>query len=118
MTNHDVEQFSDIGEAYDRPVKTLSAGMKGRVGFGFATSLDPDILLIDEVLGVGDPIFKAKAMDRLRKMIDRAGIVLLSTHSVGLVKELCSRCIVLNDGIIVHDGDVHNGIVAYLGDRN
>lgn len=118
LTNHDVEQFSDIGEAYDRPVKTLSAGMKGRVGFGFATSLDPDILLIDEVLGVGDPIFKAKAMNRLRRMIDRAGIVLLSTHSVGLVKELCSRCIVLNDGIIVHDGDVHNGIDAYLGDRN
>ena len=118
LTNQDVERFSDIGEAYDRPVKTLSAGMKGRVGFGFATSLDPDILLIDEVLGVGDPVFKAKAMDRLRKMIDRSGIVLLSTHSVGLVKELCSRCIVLNDGIIVHDGDVHTGIDSYLKDRS
>ena len=62
VTNQDVEDFSDIGSAYDRPVKTLSGGMRGRVGFGFATSLDPDILLIDEVLGVGDPSFKAKAM--------------------------------------------------------
>ena len=56
-----VEEFSDIGEAFDRPIRTLSGGMRGRVGFGFATSLEPQILLIDEVLGVGDPSFKAKA---------------------------------------------------------
>jgi ABC-type polysaccharide/polyol phosphate transport system ATPase subunit len=115
LTNKNVERFSEIGEAYDRPVKTLSAGMKGRVGFGFATSLNPDILLIDEVLGVGDPVFKAKAMKRMREMIGRSGIVLLSTHSVGLVKELCSRCIVLNEGSVIHDGGVKAGIQLYLG---
>ena len=116
-TNQYVEEFSDIGEAYDRPIKTLSAGMRGRVGFGFATSLDPDILLIDEVLGVGDPKFKAKAMMRLKEMISRSGIVLMSTHSVGLVKELASRCIILDEGEITHDGDVQIGIDLYAGGR-
>lgn len=110
----DVESFSDIGDAFDRPVRTLSSGMRGRVGFGFATSLNPDILLIDEVLGVGDPSFKAKAMDRLRGMISRSGIVLMSTHSVGLVKELASRCIVLKEGRIIHDGGVKEGIDLYM----
>lgn len=113
-TNQYVEEFSDIGEAYDRPIKTLSAGMRGRVGFGFATSLDPDILLIDEVLGVGDPKFKAKAMMRLKELISRSGIVVMSTHSVGLVKELASRCIILEKGKITHDGDVQVGINLYL----
>jgi ABC-type polysaccharide/polyol phosphate transport system ATPase subunit len=112
-TNEDVEKFSDIGAAYDRPVKTLSGGMRGRVGFGFATSLNPDILLIDEVLGVGDPSFKAKAMDRLKEMMRRSGIVVLSTHSVGLVKELATRCIILQGGSILHDGDVQIGIKLY-----
>jgi len=113
----DVESFSDIGDAFDRPVRTLSSGMRGRVGFGFATSLSPDILLIDEVLGVGDPSFKAKAMDRLREMISRSGIVLMSTHSVGLVKELASRCIVLEKGSITHDGDVQEGINLYINNK-
>ena len=114
LTNNEVESFSDIGEAYDRPMKNLSGGMRGRVGFGFATSLNPKILLIDEVLGVGDPSFKAKAMDRLRLMIKRSGIVVMSTHSVGIVKELASRCIILEKGKITHDGDVQVGINLYL----
>ena len=116
-TNHDVEAFSDIGQAYDRPVKTLSGGMRGRVGFGFATSLNPDILLIDEVLGVGDPTFKSKAMARLREMISRSGIVVMSTHSIGLVKELATRCIILENGNITHDGDVNIGVQIYSGSR-
>ena len=109
----EVEEFSDIGEGFDRPIKTLSTGMRGRVGFGFATSLEPDILLIDEVLGVGDPSFKAKALQRLKQMIRKSGIVLISTHSGGLVKEICSRCIILENGCITHDGDVNDGLEIY-----
>ena len=105
------------GAAYDRPVKTLSGGMRGRVGFGFATSLDPDILLIDEVLGVGDPTFKSKAMTRLKEMINRSGIVIISTHSIGLVKELATRCIILDKGNVTHDGDVNIGVQIYSGSR-
>ena len=109
----DVEKFSQIGEAFDRPIRTLSGGMRGRVGFGFATSLEPEILLIDEVLGVGDPSFKSKATSRLKKMVKKTGIVLISTHSVGLVKELASRVIILQNGKIIHNGEVSEGISLY-----
>ena len=112
-----VEDFSDIGEAFDRPIRTLSGGMRGRVGFGFATSLKPQILLIDEVLGVGDPSFKAKATNRLEEMMRNTGIVLLSTHSVGLVKSIASRVAVLENGQLVHDGDVDAGLALYSAIR-
>ena len=115
----EVEDFADIGEAFDRPIRTLSGGMRGRVGFGFATSLNPEILLIDEVLGVGDPSFKAKATSRLKDMMKRTGVVMISTHSVGLVKELASRTVVLEKGRIIHDGDVSEGLSIYsaIGSR-
>ena len=109
----EVEDFSDIGEAFDRPIRTLSTGMRGRVGFGFATSLNPDILLIDEVLGVGDPSFKLKATMRLKKLMSKTGIVLISTHSVGLVNELATRTVVLRNGGIIHDGEVSEGLSMY-----
>ena len=108
-----VEDFSDIGEAFDRPIRTLSGGMRGRVGFGFATSLNPQILLIDEVLGVGDPSFKAKATKRLEEMMRNTGIVLISTHSVGLVNSIASRVAVLENGRLIHDGDVSEGLALY-----
>lgn len=108
-----VEDFSDIGEAFDRPIRTLSGGMRGRVGFGFATSLKPQILLIDEVLGVGDPSFKAKATKRLEEMMRNTGIVLISTHSVGLVNSIASRVAVLENGLLIHDGDVSEGLALY-----
>ena len=117
-TLQEVEEFSDLGKSFDRPVKELSGGMKGRVGFGFATSLDPSIVLIDEVLGVGDPSFKAKATERLKMMIESSGIVVISTHSVGLVKELATRTIVLKKGVIVHDGDVQKGLGIYSSMHN
>ena len=87
--------------------------MRGRVGFGFATSLEPDILLIDEVLGVGDPSFKAKATNRLEKMMQRTGIVLISTHSVGLVKSIATSALVLSKGKVVHNGNVDEGLNLY-----
>ena len=108
-----VEDFSQIGEAFDRPIRNLSGGMRGRVGFGFATSLNPDILLIDEVLGVGDPSFKQKATSKLKKLINNTGTVLISTHSVGLVKEIATRTIVLRNGSVIHDGEVNEGLSLY-----
>ena len=108
-----VEDFSQIGEAFDRPIRNLSGGMRGRVGFGFATSLNPDILLIDEVLGVGDPSFKQKATLKLKKLINNTGTVLISTHSVGLVKEIATRTIVLRNGSVIHDGGVNEGLSLY-----
>jgi len=111
--SQDIENFADIGEAYDRPISSLSGGMQGRVGFGFATALKPNILLIDEVLGVGDPSFKNKAMLRLKEMMLHSGIVVMSTHSVGLVKEIATRCVVLERGKIIYDGEIIKGLEIY-----
>ena len=87
--------------------------MRGKVGFGFLTALNPDVLLIDETLGVGDLEFRAKAQVRLRSFIDRARTVVISTHSLGMAKELCSRGIVLEKGEVYFDGPAEDAIREY-----
>ena len=87
--------------------------MKGKVGFGFLTALNPDILLIDETLGVGDLEFRAKAQLRLREFIERARTVVISTHSLGMAKELCTRGIVLEKGKVFFDGSAEDSIKEY-----
>ena len=109
-----VEEFADIGEAYDRNFGTYSTGMRGKVGFGFITTLKPEILLIDETLGVGDIEFREKASVRMKEFIREAGTVMISTHSLGMAKELCNRGIVVDDGKIVFDGDIEEAIGNYI----
>ena len=108
-----VEDFANLGEAFDRRVGGYSTGMRGKVGFGFLTALNPDILLIDETLGVGDLEFRAKAQLRLRGFIERARTVVISTHSLGMAKELCSRGIVLEKGEVYFDGSVEEAVHEY-----
>jgi len=108
-----IEEFAQLGGAYDRDYRGYSTGMKGKLGFGFITSLRPEILLIDETLGVGDREFRAKAQMRLREFIERTGTVIISTHSLGLAKELCSRGIVLDCGSIYYDGEIEGAIREY-----
>ena len=98
IKNEDVDKFSrgvfdfaSIDDDLDRPIKGYSTGMRGKLGFGFITSLDPDILLIDETLGVGDEEFREKAKQRLREFLDKSGCVIISTHSLGLARELCNK---------------------------
>jgi ABC-type polysaccharide/polyol phosphate transport system ATPase subunit len=107
--------FADIGDAIDRRVKGYSGGMKGKLGFGFITALRPDVLLIDETLGVGDEEFQAKARDRLRKFVASSGAVIMSTHSLGLARELCNRGLVIDRGKIVADAEIEDAMLAYRG---
>ena len=109
-----VEKFADIGEAFDRKFLSYSTGMRGKVGFGFITALNPDILLMDETLGVGDREFRAKASLRLKKFIERAGTVIISTHSLGLAKDICTRGIVLDQGKIYCDLSAEDAISKYI----
>ena len=109
-----VEEFAGLGEAFERNYIGYSAGMRGKLGFGFITGLDPDILLIDETLGVGDREFRAKAQFRLKDFIKRSGTAVISTHSLGLAKEICSRGIVLDKGCIVYDGEISEAIKYYI----
>ena len=111
----EVEEFCDLGSAFDRKLSTLSSGMAGRVGFGFTTSLNPDILLMDETLGVGDKDFRKKAERKAVEFMNRGETIILSTHSLNLAKEMCSRGLVLEEGELVFDGPVEDAISSYLG---
>ena len=110
-----LEDFCDLGEAFDRKYSSLSSGMAGRVGFGFTTSLNPDILLMDETLGVGDKNFRAKAEKKAIDFMERGETILISTHSLNLAKDMCSRGIVLERGELVFDGEINAAVDFYLG---
>ncbi len=106
--------FADLGDAIDRNFRGYSTGMRGKLGFGFITSLNPDILLIDETLGVGDREFRAKAQERLGGFIERSGTVIISTHSLGLAKEICSIGILLNRGRLQASGPIGDVVKRYI----
>jgi len=95
----DIVAFADIGEFINQPVKTYSSGMYVRLAFAVATSIDPEILIVDEALSVGDMFFQAKCMTKMKKMIESEQVTLLFvSHSLGAVKSLCRKAILLNNG--------------------
>jgi ABC-type polysaccharide/polyol phosphate transport system ATPase subunit len=106
-------EFADIGRFMDAPVKTYSMGMKARLGFSIATAITPDILLLDEVLGTGDQVFRARSQARVRELIARARVVVLVTHDLAYVTEFCTRAILLEKGQIIHDGDPAETVELY-----
>jgi ABC-type polysaccharide/polyol phosphate transport system ATPase subunit len=111
-----IEDFADIGEFFDRPVHTYSSGMFLRLAFASATCEDPDILLIDEVLAVGDARFQQKCYRRLRELRelrDRGTTILLVTHVVQGLASVCDRVLVLENGRMVFDGDPGPGVDRY-----
>jgi teichoic acid transport system ATP-binding protein len=97
-------EFADIGPFIDAPVKTYSTGMRARLGFSIATAIRPDILLLDEVLGTGDQLFRARSQARIRELVDRAKAIVLVTHDLSFVTEFCNRAMLLEKGQIVHEG--------------
>jgi lipopolysaccharide transport system ATP-binding protein len=109
-----IEEFADIGEFFDRPLNTYSSGMFLRLAFASATCEDPDILLIDEVLAVGDARFQQKCYRRLRDLHDRGTTILLVTHVVQGLAGVCDRVLVIENGRLVFDGDPGPGIDRYF----
>ena len=102
----EIVSFAEIGDFVNYPIKTYSAGMKMRLAFSTAISVDPDILVIDEVLAVGDAYFKKKCLDRFKKFKEQGKTIIFASHSLGLVKQFCERAIILNDASIFFDGEV------------
>jgi ABC-type polysaccharide/polyol phosphate transport system ATPase subunit len=96
--------FSELGAFFDIPVKTYSSGMVARLAFSVATQLHPEILLIDEVLSVGDEQFQKKSFLRIQKLIDRGSIVVMVSHNSAMIENLCNRAVYLSQGNIVGDG--------------
>jgi ABC-type polysaccharide/polyol phosphate transport system ATPase subunit len=100
-----IVEYADLGQFIDAPLKTYSAGMRARLGFAIATSVDPDILLLDEVLATGDSTFRAKSKARVLELVRESKAVVLVTHDMAWVKEYCNRAILLEHGHVVIEGE-------------
>ncbi len=108
-----IVEFSELGEFIDQPVKNYSSGMYARLGFAIAADVDPEILIIDEVLAVGDERFQAKCMERIRDIRRGGCTIFYVSHAMGSVAELCSRVLVLHHGALVFDGAPDAAIARY-----
>jgi lipopolysaccharide transport system ATP-binding protein len=111
-----VIEFSELGEFIDLPVRTYSAGMRTRLGFSIITSLDPDILVVDEVLSAGDMSFALKAQKRIVSMIEKSHGMVVASHSADLMKMFCNRAVWLDHGQIRMDGDFDEVKDAYYAE--
>ncbi len=101
----EIEEYADIGGFFDQPVKSYSAGMRARVGFSIAIHVGADVILLDEVLGVGDIDFRAKSSATIREMMNSERTVVLVSHLPGLIKEVCNRVIWIDKGRVVQVGE-------------
>lgn len=108
-----IEAFADIGEFFDQPVKTYSSGMFVRVAFGAAIHVDPDILVVDEALSVGDSKFQHRCFQRIRELMDRGKTILVVSHSVDTLLRICHRGIVLDQGKLSHVGPIAGAVTHY-----
>ena len=117
----DILAFADIGEFIEQPVKLYSSGMFARLAFAVSVSVNPDILIIDEVLAVGDLKFQIKCMDKMKQLMEGGTTVLFVSHDINSVRRLCNRAIWFDNGKIVYDGDVNtvaDRYVEFLGTGN
>jgi len=112
----EIVEFAELNQYIDQPLRTYSAGMKARLGFSFASSLDPDILILDEVMAVGDREFHAKSLKKMKEILAMRNITLLFvTHSLPSAKEFCQRGIVFDHGAVQYDGSINDAITFYEG---
>ena len=110
----DIIAFSEIPAFIDQPIRTYSMGMKARLGFAIAAHLEPEILLIDEVMAVGDAAFQKKCKDRIKEMVSGDTTVVIVSHNMGTVKNFCDRAICIHEGLIHTSGEgVEDAILAY-----
>ena len=109
----EIEAFTEMGDVLDRPFRTYSAGMQMKLAFAVATAIQHEIMLIDEIIGVGDSHFMKKATERLESMIDQSQVMVLTSHSNDIIKKFCNKVILLNSGVIEFIGDVNQGIEIY-----
>ncbi|ENG0237716.1 ABC transporter ATP-binding protein, partial [Burkholderia multivorans] len=109
----EIAEFSELGDYLDLPMRTYSSGMKVRLGFAVSTSVDAEILLLDEVMGVGDASFMHKAEQRLADLHSRAEIVVLAMHSNSEIRKVCNKVLWMERGQVRAFGDVEEILTAY-----
>lgn len=109
-----IVEFAELEEYIDQPVRTYSSGMKARLGFSINVNIEPEILIVDEALSVGDEAFKKKCMEKINEIIEKDNVTLLFvTHATGVAKEFCKRGIVMQKGKIICDIDIDKAIEVY-----
>lgn len=109
----DIEEFTELGDYLDMPVRTYSSGMVVRLSFAILTCIEPDVLVLDEAIGAGDLHFVTKATERANRLYDRANILVIASHSMSMIENMCNRAILLDRGEIIYDGDVDQIVDAY-----
>ena len=109
----DIIEFSEIGDFFDQQLRTYSSGMRARLGIAIASAVEPEILLIDEVLGVGDPQFREKSKQRILSLVKSTSTVVLVSHSFGLMREICDRVAFIHGGKVHCIGDPTQTIRTY-----
>ncbi|MFR5876084.1 MAG: ABC transporter ATP-binding protein [Eubacterium sp.] len=109
----EIINFSELGHFIEVPVKNYSSGMRARLGFSIATAVDPDILILDEVLSVGDAKFRKKSLAKVQSMFDHGVTVLFVSHNITQVKTICNKAILLEHGKIIAQGDVDDVASVY-----
>ena len=110
-----IVEFSEIGRFIDTPIKRYSSGMMVRLAFAVSSTMNPDILIIDEVLSVGDMRFRSKCLKRMADIANGGRTIICVSHIMGIIRSLCDRAIVLDNGKIIYDGEVEGAIELYNG---
>jgi lipopolysaccharide transport system ATP-binding protein len=110
----EIIDFAELGDFIDFPIKTYSSGMLVRLAFAISTNTGGEILLLDEILGAGDAAFQVKAQKRMRELIDQAEIILLVSHDMSAIQQICSRVIYLEQGRVAADGPADEVVPYYL----
>ncbi|MCA6106952.1 ABC transporter ATP-binding protein [Bradyrhizobium cenepequi] len=114
----EIEAFAEIGDFFDQPIRVYSSGMQARLAFALATAKRPEVLIVDEVLSVGDSYFQHKSFDRIRHFKNQGTSIILVTHNLADVRALCDRVILLDRGVVMKDGspeevvDFYNAMIA------
>jgi teichoic acid transport system ATP-binding protein len=108
-----IVEFTDLGDAIHRPLRTYSSGMRARLHFAIATSVQPRILLIDEALAVGDKAFRSKSAARIDEIVSGAGTLMLVSHSMEEIKRMCARVLWVEKGELIADGPTDDVLAEY-----
>lgn len=107
-------EFAELDDYIDQPVRTYSSGMKARLGFSINVNIEPEILIVDEALSVGDEEFRRKCIRKINELLDRDNVTLLYvTHATGTAKDFCKRGMVMQKGKLIFDGDIDEAMNIY-----
>jgi ABC-type polysaccharide/polyol phosphate transport system ATPase subunit len=109
----EIIEFADIGEFLNQPYRTYSSGMKSRLAFSVSVNIDPDILILDEILSVGDSVFKKKSHEKIKSFFESGKTILFVSHSMESIIELCNRAIIIDKGEKILDGPPDKVVEAY-----